>query len=290
MIEQGAEGRGFRWQSRFGTKALRCRHAPGHQPDRGTFHIALATGDLSGKAQAWHGLEAQGLVQQFRAVDKGIAVNAAEPGKLRILQPRDHLEDFLLGTVFQLGLEPDHIIQRAELVILTQLYHRMGFHIAVRVGEANWLHRPKAQCFDAAFGHDLDRQATLEIGRILFPFLEFSFRSFEQGIDEARILLFIHGAVDIVLAGAAGTGFVIAGLIPRLVEIDAVGVDDRCNGIKKRQLILAGQAADGSGEIGRGQGAGSDDHTIPVLGWQTGNLAPFNGDIRMVFQCLADII
>ena len=68
--------------------------------------------------------------------------------------------------MLQLGLEADHVEQRAERIVLPQLHDRMGFHQRiVRVGQADRLHRPVAQGLAAALGHHLDRQAAVEIGR-----------------------------------------------------------------------------------------------------------------------------
>ncbi len=50
----------------------------------------------------------------------------AEPCELRLLQPRNGAEDLLLRAVFQLGLETDHVVERAELVVLAQLHDGVG--------------------------------------------------------------------------------------------------------------------------------------------------------------------
>src|SRR5881296_2022993 len=60
---------------------------PGEQPDRRGFHIALAAGDLPGKAQPRHGSEPQRFIEQLRRVEKGVAMQAAEPRELRALEP-----------------------------------------------------------------------------------------------------------------------------------------------------------------------------------------------------------
>ena len=100
-------------------------------------------------------------------------MQAAEAGEFGVLQARDGAEDAHLLAVLQLGLEADHVEQRAELVVLAQLHHRVGLYVGrVRIGEAERLHRPVAQRFAAALGHHLDRQAAVEIGRRGFPVVE----------------------------------------------------------------------------------------------------------------------
>ena len=59
-------------------ETLRGSEPPRQQTDRGALHIALHTGDLSGETQARVDLQAQGFVQQARAVDEGVAMQAAE--------------------------------------------------------------------------------------------------------------------------------------------------------------------------------------------------------------------
>ena len=100
-------------------------------------------------------------------------MQAAEPRELRFAEARDHAEDAHLLGVLQLGLEADHVPQRAERVVLAQLHDRVGPRAAaVRIVEADRLHRSEAQRFAPALGHDLDRQAAVEVGRRGLPFLE----------------------------------------------------------------------------------------------------------------------
>jgi putative component of toxin-antitoxin plasmid stabilization module len=57
----------------------------------------------------------------------------------------------------------------------------------VGVGQAHGLHRAKAQGLAAAFGHDLDRQAAVEIARRL-ALLELGLFGGEQRVDEGLVL------------------------------------------------------------------------------------------------------
>jgi hypothetical protein len=93
-----------------------------------------------------------------------------------------------LRAVLHLGLEADHVVERAELVVLAQLHDGVGLHVRlVGVGQSHRLHRPVAQRFAAALGHHLDRQAAVEIGRA-FPLLELGLVGGEQRVDERLVL------------------------------------------------------------------------------------------------------
>ena len=50
----------------------------------------------------------------------------AEPRELGLGERRNGAEDAHLLAMLQLGLEADHVEQRAELVVLAQLHHRVG--------------------------------------------------------------------------------------------------------------------------------------------------------------------
>ena len=116
-------------------------------------------------------------------------MNAAEPRELRLLQARNGAEDAHLLAVLQLGLEADHVEQRAELVVLPQLHDGVGLHVGlVRIGEPERLHRAVAQRLAAALRHHLDRQAAVEIGRARFPLMERGLVAGEQRIDEGVVL------------------------------------------------------------------------------------------------------
>ena len=58
-------------------------------------------------------------------------------------------------------------------------------------------------------------------------------------MDERLILLLVHRAVDIIGAIAAWTFFVVPGLAPGHVHIDAVEIDNRRNCIEERKCIRA---------------------------------------------------
>ncbi len=176
-------------------------------------------------------------------------MQAAEPGKFGVLEPGNGAEDALLCAVFQFGLEADHVVERAKLVVLTQLHDGVGLHgRIVRIGQPDRFHRPVTQRFVAALGHHFDRQAAVEVGRIGFPFLEVGLLARDQRVDEGVILLFGQRAIDVVGAGAAGAHLVVARLKPRHRHIDGIPVHDRGDRIEERQRALVGQFADGVGQ------------------------------------------
>ena len=109
--------------------------AAGDQADRGALDIAFAAGDLAGEAQPRLGLEAEPGVEQARRIEKGVAVQAAEPREFRRFEPGNHAEDPRLLAVFQLGLEADDVEERAERVVLPQLHDRVGLRLSAR---ARW--------------------------------------------------------------------------------------------------------------------------------------------------------
>src|SRR5262249_61359889 len=123
MREECPMGSG-RWgrQRRLAASLGRCE-APCKKPDRCRLDIALATGDWSGKAQARIAFEAQRAVQEFGRIDERVAMQAAQARELRVLQSGDGVEDAHLLAMLELGLEAHHVEQRAEPVVLPQLYY-----------------------------------------------------------------------------------------------------------------------------------------------------------------------
>ncbi len=89
----------------------------------------------------------------------------AEPRELGLFEAGNRAEHARLLAMFQLGLKPDHVPQRAERIVLTELHHGIRLHARpMRVRETDRLHRSVAQRLGAALGHHLDGQAAFEIG------------------------------------------------------------------------------------------------------------------------------
>src|SRR5437870_8615763 len=118
MGEQCADrGRG-RWRSRGLADELGSREASGEETNGRGLYVAFAPRNLTCETQAGLSLQTQSFVQQLRRVDEGVSVQTAEAGELRLREARDGAEDADLLAVFQLGLEPDHVEQGGELVVL----------------------------------------------------------------------------------------------------------------------------------------------------------------------------
>src|SRR5215469_14764826 len=121
--EQRPHRRGRRRGDELPAGELGEHRTPGQEAYRGTLHVAFAPRDLAGKAQPWQRLEPQRSIEKLGAVEEGVAVQPTEAGELRVLEAWDQAQDAHLLTVFELGLEADHVPQRAEHVVLAQLNH-----------------------------------------------------------------------------------------------------------------------------------------------------------------------
>src|SRR5712691_11269496 len=96
--ERAVGGRGRRWRQQLAA-ALGRREAPGEEPDRGRFHVALAAGDLAGEAQPRRGFEPQGRVEEFWRVEERVAVEPPKAGKFGLGKARNGSEDAHLLAV-----------------------------------------------------------------------------------------------------------------------------------------------------------------------------------------------
>jgi hypothetical protein len=250
MGQQGSQRRRLRRRCEFRAQLLGGRETSCEQADGGAFHITFATGDLAGKAQARLCFEAQAGIQQPRRVEIGVAMQAAKAGEFGALQSRNHAEYSALFAVAQLGLEPDHVEQRTELVVLPKLNHRIGLFVrSMRIGKTDRLHRPETQRLPSAFRHHFNGQTAVEIGRV-FPLLELDLLGSEQRVNKRFVLRAIERAVDIVCAGTAGSALVIARLKPGDREIDGIPVHDRSDRIEKGEGVRAGSPGNCVGQRG----------------------------------------
>ena len=135
--------------------------------------------------------------------------------------------------MLHLGLEADHIIERAQFIVAAQLHNGIGFDVGlVFIGQADRLHRAKTQGLATAFGHDLDWQATIEITGG-FTFAKLCFVRRQQGVDKGFVLFFRHRTVEVGCALLFGFTLVVTGLHPCTVHVDAVEIDDRRDGVEK---------------------------------------------------------
>ena len=148
----------------------------------------------------------------------------------------------------------------------------------MRVGQADRLHRAVAQGFAAAFGHDLDRQAAVEIPGGL-ALVELGFLGGKQGVDKGLVLRLVHRAVEVGGSLFLGLALVIARLHPGARHVDAVVIEDRRDGVEKGQRLGASLTGNCLAKPFRGERAGGDD---PVaFGGQGIDCAVFKRDIGM---------
>src|SRR5438105_13797391 len=127
VAEQRSQRRGCRRRRQRLSPRIGGGIETGDQADTGRFHIAFAAGHLPGKAEPWLRTKPQLRVQKFWRVQESVAVQPAEPREFGALESRNGAENALLRTVFQLSLKTDHIVERAELVVLAKLHDSVGF-------------------------------------------------------------------------------------------------------------------------------------------------------------------
>src|SRR5215468_1196627 len=135
----------------------------------------------------------------------------------------------------------------------------------MRIGEPEWFHRAMTQSLKAAFRHDFNRQAAVEVGCVCFPFMEALFIPGQQCRNKCMILLTRQRAVDVIGARAAGARLVVTRLEPGLAEVDTVAMDNGSDSVEERKLLFAGQSANCGGEVGRCEGACRHNHAVPLL-------------------------
>src|SRR5262249_2691490 len=224
-----------RWQ-KFIAPRIRSSKQARDQSDAGRFHIAFAAGHLPRRAQPRGGSQAKLRIEKPWRVQEGIAMQPTEPRKLGALEPGNAAEDLLLRAIFELGLKSDHVVERAELVVLTKLHDRMGLgRWIVRISQSDRLHGTMAQRLAASLRHHLDRQAAVEIGRRTLPILELGFLARQQRADKRVVLRLAHWAVDVIGAGATRAGLVVTRLEPGDRHVDAVSVHYWRNRIEECQ-------------------------------------------------------
>jgi hypothetical protein len=132
----------------------------------------------------------------------------------------------------------------------------------VGVGEAHGLHRAETQGFAAAFGHDLDRQATVEITGCL-TLVKFGLVGGQKRVDEGFILVTRHRAIHVGGLFLDRFALVVARLHPGHRHVDAFGIDDGGDGVEEGQSLGTSFGADRLGQGTGGQRAGGND---PVAG------------------------
>src|SRR5579871_3187327 len=127
VVEQRAMRRGRRRQQRYLAEPFRGGKTAGQKSDRRRFHIALAAGDLAGKAQPRRRFEPQGGIEQLRRIEKRVAMQAAQPRELGIGEARDGAENAHLLAVLQLGLKPTMLNKVPSLLSCRSCTTAYGF-------------------------------------------------------------------------------------------------------------------------------------------------------------------
>ena len=90
-------------------------------------------------------------------------MHLAEACKLRLLQPGDHSEYAPLLGVLEVGLESDHVEERAGQVVLAELDDRIRPPSGPWVRQTNWTHGAERESIVPAAGKHFDGQAALEV-------------------------------------------------------------------------------------------------------------------------------
>ena len=85
--------------------------------------ISLDAADLTSKVHAGPRDQRQVLVEHFRRIDEGIAVDAAHPLEFRVLQAWNHSKHALLLGPGHARMKPDHVERGTPLILLSQLHH-----------------------------------------------------------------------------------------------------------------------------------------------------------------------
>ena len=149
------------------------------------------------------------------------------------------------------------------------------------LGQSDGFHRPEAQGVAAALGQDLDGQAPLEPRRPPFPVAKGCRLCPTHPVDKGIVLLKGQRTVDVGCGISRRSGLVVAGLEPRDVEVDAVAVDHRSDGIEEGEGFPASRPQDIGGKAGRRERTCGDNHQAVIRAWQGRHLLAAHLDRRL---------
>ena len=217
------------------------------------------------------------LCQNFRALQKGVAVHDAVPHKFGVLQAGDHAEHPFLFAPFQVGLEADEVIERAGRVLGAQLDGGPGPVAGARVAQTDGAQGAEPDRIRAAGGHDLNRHTALVDGQVAVKVVERCALGGNERRVERLVFLFIERAVQVVRLAAA-----IAGRGKNLVIVKALGGHDGRDSVIKAQPMVAGQRGDGLCQCALGQRAAGDEHGCALV--QRRDLLAPDRDVGVVFH------
>ncbi len=148
------------------------------------------------KYQASRATEA--WAQAKRNIDVGVPVHLPVAEEFGMLEPRNHAQHPRLLAKTHVVLKAHKVVASRACILLPELHHRVGAPSSARIRQAHRLHGSETQGIAAAPGDFLDRQARLEVSRMVLLDMRGHARGGEQGVDEGLVLIFVEGAIQIV--------------------------------------------------------------------------------------------
>ena len=237
---------------------LRQHHAA-HESAGAALDVALDARDLSGEEHARARSKLHARIERARRVDERVAVDAAEPQDLRLLEPRDRSQDARLLRPRHARLEADEVVRRGRRVFLAQLDDGERARARARVDQADGLHRAESERHRPARGHDVDGETALEVLHFLeAPRLDLG--SADHVGHEGEVLRLVHRAVHVRLVRAVFGALSVAGLLEHAVPIDRIGGDDGGDRVVVREVVAADDAREVGGERVAREGARREHH------------------------------
>jgi len=197
-MERPDRGRGRRRPERPAGEPIEDR-ARGEEAAGRRLHVSLHAGDLPREEEVGALAHREVRREQARRLEERVPVDLAEPQELGAGEPRDELaEDAALLGPGETRLEPDQVEGGAGRVLPPELHHRVRAPPGARILEADRLHRPVREHLRTPFGHHLDRQAALEVARLLER-VRRDLATRDEGRDEREVLPLVERQVQVVV-------------------------------------------------------------------------------------------
>src|ERR1051326_9095379 len=135
-------------------------------------------------------------------------------------------------------LEADEVVGVGHQILLPELDGGVRLSSGARVAKSDRLHRPEAQRVAPAPREFFERQTRLEPARLLEALQGHALRRDER-VVEARVLLLVHRAVEVVVASLA-----VARRAEGDLGVDGIGSDYRRDGVVEVKPRAAREARD----------------------------------------------